>query len=62
MAVFSQVCTSLSTLTLGSADQLVILWDEDGHAMSRFKGYPEPVRGLALMTDHETFVSGCNDG
>lgn len=63
--IISQVSAAavyVTCLTPGSADQLVILWDETGQPISKFKGYPEPVRGLALLSDHETFVSACNDG
>jgi len=45
-----------------AADQLVMLWNDKGEAISHIKGYPEPVRSLVILPEPDLFASGCNDG
>lgn len=44
------------------ADKLIYLWSGDGNLIKRFKGSPEPARGLSHLIDGEGFASACNDG
>lgn len=44
------------------ADRLIYLWSGDGSLIKRFKGSPEPARGLSHLIDGEGFASACNDG
>ena len=47
---------------LKTADLRVILWNGNGEQFAAFKGYPEPIRSLSMLSDGITFVSACNDG
>ena len=45
------------------ADRLIYLWGGNGELFMRFKGSPEPVRGLCPLHDAAAgFASACNDG
>jgi hypothetical protein len=44
------------------ADRGIYLWNGEGGLVKRFKGSPEPARGLSHLIDGEGFASACNDG
>jgi hypothetical protein len=44
------------------ADRGIYLWNGEGGLLKRFKGSPEPARGLSHLIDGEGFASACNDG
>jgi hypothetical protein len=44
------------------ADRGIYLWNGEGGLLKRFKGSPEPARGLSHLIDGQGFASACNDG
>jgi len=47
---------------MGTADRGIYLWNGEGGLVKRFKGSPEPARGLSHLIDGKGFASACNDG
>jgi hypothetical protein len=47
---------------MSSADRGIYLWNGEGGLLKRFKGSPEPARGLSHLIDGKGFASACNDG
>ena len=61
----SGMCHTLllvSVILMRTADRGIYLWNGEGGLVKRFKGSPEPARGLSHLIDGKGFASACNDG